>query len=153
MEQVASDGRRAFFLRMMAPGEQLGTPFGGEPYPVLLWATAETSAAQKDALGADLIASGCRYVVCAGRESAAWEEAADEAFTAQDLTDEELRERMVMTSSLVGYPPDEAAFDFIHTTNFGAHDFTRYLVVMIGDDPRLRGQLVASIREEAGATD
>jgi hypothetical protein len=153
MEQIASDGRRAFFLRVMAPGEELGSPFDGESYPVLVWATKPTKAAQKQRLCAALIASGCRYVVCGGRESAAWEEAADEAFAAQDLTDAEFRERMVMTSSLVGYPPDEAAFDLIHTTNFGEHDFIRYLVLMIGDDPRVREQLVASIREEAGATD
>jgi hypothetical protein len=153
MEQIASDGRRAFFLRVMAPGEELGSPFDGESYPVLVWATKPTKTPQKQRLCAALIASGCRYVVCGGRESAAWEEAADEAFAAQDLTDAEFRERMVMTSSLVGYPPDEAAFDLIHTTNFGEHDFTRYLVLMIGDDPRVREHLVASIREEAGAAD
>jgi hypothetical protein len=148
MEQIASDGRRTFFLRVLAPGEVLDSPFGGDPYPALVWATGRTTEAQKARLCAALIASGCRYVMCGGRESEAWEEAADEAFTAQDLTDAGFRERMVMTSSLVGYPPDEAAFDFIHTTNFGEHDFTRYVVLMIGDDARVRQQLIAAIREE-----
>jgi hypothetical protein len=152
MEQIASDGRRAFFLRVLAPGEEPGSTFGGEPYPVLLWAARPTKASQKQRLCAALIASGCRYVVCGGRESVAWEEAADEAFTAQDLTDEELRERMVMTSSLVGYPPHEAAFDLIHTTSFGEHDFTRYLVLLIGEDPKIREQLIAAIREEVTAS-
>lgn len=149
MEQIASDGRRNVFLRVLAPGDGVDAPFGGDPYPALVWATRGTTVGQKHRLCASLIASGCRYVTCGGRESAAWEEVVDEAFTAQDLTDAEFRERMVMTSSLVGYPPDEAAFDFIHTTNFGEHDFTRYLVLMIGEDARVRQQLVAAIREEA----
>ena len=86
--------------------------------------------------------------MCGGRESGAWEEVADEAFTSQDLTESQFRERLVMTASYERYPPDEVAFDFVHTTNFGTHDFLRYLVLMIGDDPRVREQLAAAIQEE-----
>lgn len=146
MEQIASDGRRTFFLRVLVPGEALDIPSDGDPYPALVWATRGTTVGQKHRLCAALIASNCRYVMCGGRESAAWEEAADEAFTAQDLTDAEFRERMVITTSYPGYPPDEVAFDFVHITNFGEHDFTRYLVLMIGEDDRVRQQLVAEIR-------
>jgi 2-polyprenyl-6-methoxyphenol hydroxylase-like FAD-dependent oxidoreductase len=151
MEQIGSDGRRTFFLRALQPGEALDPPFGGAPYPALVWGTDRTTAEQKDRLCTSLIATGCRWVVCAGRESVAWEEAADEAFTTQDLTDDEFRERMVMTSSHQGYTPDEVAFDFVHITGFGSHDFTRYLVLLIGDDAHVREQLVSSIRGEAGA--
>lgn len=147
MEQIASDGRRTVYLRVLAPGEMLDSPFEGELYPVLVWAVVRTSASQRARLCTALIASGCRYVMCGGRESAVWEEAADEAFTAQDLADAEFRERMVMTSSNPGDPPDGVAFDFVHTTDFGSHRFTRYLVLMIGADARVRKQLVAEIQE------
>ena len=148
MEQIASDSQRTFFLRVMQPGEELGSPFGGEPYPALVWATGRTTAAQKHRLCTELIASGCRYVVCGGRECGAWEEAADEAYVAQDLSDAELAEQHVMTSSHEREPADEVAFFFANHTRLGPHDFRRHLVLVIGDDPRARAALVASLREE-----
>lgn len=149
MEQIASDAVREFYLRVVQPGEALGSPFGGEPYPALVWATGRTTASQKARLGAELIASGCRYVVCGGWECAAWEEAADEAFVAQDLSDEELAERHVTTTSHEREPADEVAFFFANNVDFGPPEFRRYLVLMIGDDPRARAELVASLPAEA----
>ncbi len=151
MELIASDARREFHLRVIQPGEELGSPFGGEPYPALLWSTGRTTASQKARLCAELIASGCRYLVCGGRECAAWEEAADDAFVAQDLSDEELAERHVMTTSHEREPADDVAFFFANNLVFGTDDFRRHLVLMIGDDPRARAELVTSLREEVDA--
>jgi hypothetical protein len=150
MERIASTETREFFLRAMAPGDSLGAAFDGEAYPALVWAAARTTATQKHRLCAELIATGCRYVVCGGRESAAWEEAADDAFAAQDLPDEDLDAGHLMTSSHEYEPPDEVAFFFFHNTSFGGHDFTRFLVLMIGADAGIRERLVSAIREEAG---
>lgn len=150
MEQIASDGRRTFFLHVMQPGDALDPPFGGEAYPVLLWAAQPTSAVQKQRLAEALIAGNCRYVVCGGRESAAWEEAADVAFTGREMSDAELESLHVMTSSHEREPPDDVAFFFANNTDFGPHDFARYLVLMIGEDERARLALVASLREETG---
>lgn len=148
MEIIASDAAREFHLRTVQPGEALGSPFGGEPYPALVWATGRTTASQKGRLCAELIASGCRYAVFGGRECAAWEEAADEAFVAQDLSDEELAERHVTTTSHEREPADDVAFFFANNLMFGPGDFRRHLVLVIGDDPRPRAELVASLREE-----
>lgn len=150
MEQIASDGRRTFFLRVMQPGDALDPPFGGEAYPVLLWATGRTTAAQKQRLAEALIASNCRYVVCGGRESGAWEEAADAAFTAREMTEAALDALLVMTTSHERESPDDVAFFFANNTSFGPHDFARYLVLMIGEDERVRRALVTSLREETG---
>lgn len=151
MELIASDAGREFHLRSVQPGEALGSPFGGEPYPVLVWSAGRTTPAQKAGLCAALIASGCRYVVCGGRECAAWEEAADDAFLAQDLPDAELDARHVMTTSHEREPADDVAFFFANNVDFGPADFRHYLVLMIGDDPRARAELVASLRAETEA--
>lgn len=149
MDHIASGGGREFYLRIMAPGDELGAAFDGDPYPALIWAVEPTTPAQKHRLCAELIASGCRYVVCGGAESSAWEEAADEVFAAQELSDEELDALHVMTTSHPDEPPDEVAFFFVHNTHFGGHGFRRSLVLMIGDEPGMRGRLVDAIRRQA----
>jgi hypothetical protein len=141
LEPIASDGRRTFSLRIVQPGEVVDAPFGGSAYPALVWNTGRTTAAQRDRLCESLIAGGCRYLLFGGREAAAWEDAADEASTSPDRA--EGPDAHVMTASYAGYPPDEVAFDLVHTT-----DFANGLVLMVGDDVTVRAQLVASIREE-----
>lgn len=149
MERISSTPDRELFLRVMAPGEELGDSFDGDPYPALVWAAAETVEAQKHRLCAELIATGCRYIVCGGHDATAWEEAADEAFAAQDLPDAEFDARHVMTTSHEGEPPGEVARFFVHDTRFGGHDFRHYLVLVIGEDAGMREQLADAVREAA----
>jgi hypothetical protein len=150
MEQIASDARRAFFVRALAPGEEFAPPFDGEPYAALVWATTRRMpATQKQRIATALIASGCRYVVCGGAESESWEEAADDAYLAQDLPEPVPDEQFVMTSSHPREPEDEVAHFFVHAT--GMHrDFARYLVLLIGADDGVRARLTAAVREEVG---
>lgn len=149
MEPIASDPRRAFFLRVLAPDEALGSPFDGEPYPVLVWATRPASDAEKRRIADALIASGCRYVVCGGVECREWEHAADRAYIEQDLPEPVPDERFVMTTSHRGEPEDDVAFFFVNNTCFGDHDFARYLVLLVGEDDGVRQRLTAAIREHA----
>lgn len=146
MEPIASDGRRTVLLRVMAPGEAPESSSDGAPFPALVWAAVPTSAEQKHRLCAVLLADECRYVVCGGMEAAAWEDAADEAFAAQDLSDAESEARHVMTTSHPGESPAEVVFFLIWTTIFDEHDFTRYVVLLVGEDDRVREELVAGIR-------
>jgi hypothetical protein len=146
MEKIAEEAEREFYIRAMQPDETLGDPFDGQIYAALVWATRSTTAARKHRLCAALIASGCRYVVCGGRESVAWEEAVDEAFVAQDLSETEFQERLVMTSSHEREPMREVVFFFTIFTNLGPHDYKRYLVLMIGDDARIQGELVSTLQ-------
>jgi len=149
MEPIASDPRRAFFLRVLGPDEALGSPFGGEPYPALVWATRPAPDAEKRRLADALIATGCRYVVCGGVECWQWEHAADRAFIEQDLPEPQADERFVMTTSHRGEPEDDVAFFFVQNTCFGDHDFARYLVLLVGDHAPTRERLIAAIREHA----
>lgn len=147
MEPIASDGRRIFYLRVLAPGDGLDPPFDGDPYPALVWAVSRTTDAQKERLCTDLISSGCRYVVCGGVASELWEEAADEVAVAQDRMDIDSQAEFVMSTSRTREPIDEAAYFLVRCTNFAHHDFTRYIVLLVGGDARVREQLIASIRK------
>ncbi|HYW10957.1 MAG TPA: hypothetical protein VE871_03345 [Longimicrobium sp.] len=151
MEQIASDGRRVFHFRVLAPGEGLDPPFGGEPYAALVWAACRTTDVQKERPCTDLVESGCRYIVCGGAASEVWEEVADEVIVAQDRMDLDSPAEFVMTTSRTRETIDEAAYFLVRCTSFGHHDFTRYIVLLIGDDARVRETLIASIRAYAGA--
>lgn len=146
MERIASDARRTFHLGVLPPDEVPDPPFDGERYPVLVWATRPTTDVQKQRIARALIASGCRYVVCGGVESDAWEDAADRAYLEQDLLEPVPDDRFVMTTSHHGEPEDEVAHFFVHNTCFGDHDFTRYLVLLIGADDGVQTRLAAAVR-------
>jgi hypothetical protein len=148
MEQIASDSHRAFFIHALKPGDEPPPPFDGEPYAALVWATRPTTDPQKQRIAHALIASGCRYVVCGGAQSEAWEEAADDAYLTQDdLPDPVPRDRMVMTSSHRGEPPDEVAFFLVNNTRLH-HEFSRYLVLLVGPDGPAQDRLIEAVREE-----
>jgi hypothetical protein len=148
MQQIATDDRRAFFLQAMEPGDDLPPPFGDQPYAALVWATRPTSDVQKQRIAHALIASGCRYVVCGGAQSEAWEEAADDAYLTQDdLPDPVPQDRMVMTSSHRGEPPDEVVFFLANNTRLH-HEFSRYLVLLVGPDGPVHERLTEAVRTE-----
>lgn len=150
MERSAADAERTFFLRVLAPGETVDPPFDDEPYAVLLWATEPTSFDQKYALVSSLVAGGCRFIACGGWESAAWEDAADEAATAPDRPDPVAPLGHVTTTSHDGEPPDEVAAFLAHSSHAGPHRLAKCLVLVIGDDARVREQLVAALRAITG---
>jgi len=117
--------------------------FDGEPYAALVWATRPTSDAQKQRITHALVASGCRYVVCGGAQSEAWEEAADDAYLLQELPEDD----MVMTTSHRGEPPDEVVFFLANATRLH-RDFSRFLVLLVSPDGPVEQRLIESIREE-----
>jgi hypothetical protein len=143
MEQIASDSHRAFFFHAMDPADHLPPPSDGEPYAALVWATRPTTDAQKQRIAHALIASGCRYAVCGGAQSEAWEEAADDAY----LTQDDLPDPVVMTSSHRGEPPDEVAFYLANNTRLH-HEFSRYLVLLVGPDGPAQDRLIEAVRAE-----
>ena len=152
MQQIASDSRRAFFLHAQEPDDALPPPFDGEPYAVLVWATRPTYDAQKERIAHALLGGGCVYAVCGGAESDAWEEAVDDAWLARYVAEPGAEERSVITTSHRGEPPDEVAAFLVHATGFGEHDFSRYLVLLVGPDERVQDRLIEAVRDETGAS-
>ena len=134
---------------MLAPDEPLDPPFDDQPYAALVWATVPTTDARKQRIADALIASGCRYVVCGGVEPDSWEEAADAAYLAQDLSEAEFAERHVTTTSHRGETEGEVAFFFVHCAFIEGDDFASCLVLLIGADDRVQARLTAAVRAEA----
>lgn len=151
MQKIATDGGRSFFLHAIEPGDHLPPPFDGEPYAALVWATRPTFEAQKQRIARALVESGCRYVVCGGAESEVWEEAADDAFLAQDLADPVPGDPFGTTTSHRGEPPDEVAAFLVHAAGTGG-DLPRGLVLVVGPDELAQDRLIEAIREETGAS-
>ncbi|WP_420129964.1 DUF7684 family protein [Longimicrobium sp.] len=146
MQQIATHDRRAFVLHAMEPADALPPLFGDEPFAALVWATRPTSNAQKQRITHALIAGGCRYVVCGGAETDAWEEAADDAYLVLDLPDDDV----VMTSSHRGEPPDEVVFFLVHSARTD-RDFARCLLLVVGADAPVEERLSECVREELDA--
>lgn len=150
MQQIATDGRRTFFLHALEPADAL-PPFDGEPYAALVWATCPTFEAQKQRIAHALIDSGCAYVICGGAEAEAWEEAVDDACLAQYVAEPGAEDRFVTTTSHRGEPPDQVAAFLVHAAGAGGH-LSRCLVLLVGPDELVEERLIESIRDEVGAS-
>jgi hypothetical protein len=81
-----------------------------------------------------LLADGCRYAVCAGKQCERWHDIIDEVFVQAHLDQPEsaLDAAHVITSWHDGETPDEVAFFFILNTSFDGLQFDRYVVLHIG---------------------
>ena len=112
-------------------------PFGGEPFPCLLWHRGGFTRDAKRDLAHALIHGGCRYAVCAGVECEAWHDAFDAAFLEEHegQSEDESDRDFMMTTWHERDTIDDVAFFFVLNTNFDDHDFTRYLVLHVGDAP------------------
>jgi hypothetical protein len=60
------------------------------------------------------------------------------------------RNRCRTSVSHLGEREDEVAHFSAHNTNFGAHDFTRYLMLMIAADEDVQARLTETVRAEVG---
>jgi hypothetical protein len=105
------------------------------PYPCLLWDTrGDWTRAERDFVVTTLLDSDCRYVVSGGATCEQWHDEVDETYVARTL-DAETDERFVMTTWHTDQSVADVAFFFVWNTNFDEHDFRRFLVLQLGDDP------------------
>jgi hypothetical protein len=126
-------------------------PFPGTLFPCMIWDhNGRFRNAQRAAVANALLQAGCRYAVCGGQDCDAWHIAVDMEFVQQHAGDpDEVREAVhVMTTSHPEENPDDVAFFFVMNTNFDNHDFTRYLVLHVGDS-RVKEEVDAAVRRYA----
>lgn len=79
------DGRSHWVLRL-GQSDLPDTPFQGRPYPCLIWNHEDKLVSSE--LARALVKSGCRYAVCGGFASRAFEAAVDQAFLYEFGADE-----------------------------------------------------------------
>ena len=150
MDCIVDYQPRSYWFEVVSDLADFEPPFDGAPYPCLLWdARGGRSIDELSRLSAALVASGVRYAVCGGVQCKRWHDAIDEAFISLSLDGAEYDARFVMTSWHTDKPADDVAFFFVNNTNFDAHEFTRFLVLQLGDDPSTEQRLREAVREQA----
>ena len=128
------DGRQVW-LESLEPPYRLSLPFPMGPYVCLLWANVpNVPADQRRRLCTELIASGCRYLVCGGHECEAWHDTADDAYLAVDPSGVS-PDVHVMTTWHEGEPLKDVVFFFLNCADDGL-SHRRHLILQIGHDPR-----------------
>ena len=150
MDLIVENPPRSYWLQVLTEPADFELPFGGIPYPCLIWDTrANRSAGERLRLSRTLVASGVRYAVCGGFECEAWHDAVDEAYIELGLEGKEANEKFVMTSLHPDDSIDEVAFFFVGNTNFDNHDFAQFLVLQLGSDWATEQSLREAVREHA----
>ena len=154
MNLIVEHPPRSYWLQVLAETADFEPPFGGMPYPCLIWETrGGRSADDRLDLSRRLVASGIRYAVCGGVECEAWHHAVDEAYIELGLEGKDADDKFVMTSLHPDDPVDEVAFFFVGNTNFHDHDFTQFLVLQLGSDWATEHSLREAVREHALESD
>lgn len=142
VERIAVTGDREFWLASLRDTAEFRNPFAGEPFPCLLWASADQFADEERArLANALIAANCRYAVCGGIESEKWHDAID--FAAIRV------ERFLMTTWHDDEDEDEVVWFFVMNTNYEDFDFRRYLILDLAGNAGHASVLAAAVRRHA----
>lgn len=130
----------------------LPAPFGlDEPFVGVIWdAIGGSTEEERLAFGQKLLAAGCRYAVCGGRDGSAWDDAIDYAFVllTLDVPEAERDARFIMTTWHEGEPVEEVVWFAIHCAHFDDLSFLRWLVVIRGGDEELRQRFERAITTE-----
>jgi hypothetical protein len=151
MDRILQEGKRAYYSAAIEQPRDFHPPFGGQPYPCLLWDHAgQLTAEERSKLADALIASNCCYAVCAGVDCEAWEDSVDDVFArTSDASANVSDERHVMTTAHSNESVDDVALFFVRNTNFGEHDFHKFLILHVGGSSADRQLVVDAVRREA----
>jgi hypothetical protein len=139
------NGKQVYYTALAKPFE-FDAPFLGEVYVCILFLRDRTvTQDEQKSLSDQLVRSGCRYAVCTGHQCSSWDDSIDWAYlhTCPDFTPQD--ESFVMTS----WHEDESVAEVIYfglmNTDFDEHEFSKYLVVVVGGDDACRPELEAAI--------
>jgi len=126
---------------------EFASPFGGEPFVLLLVVVDPTvTPAERDVVSDQIVGSGCRYVCATAHECSEWDDSVDMSDIARDPEFQPQPETFVMTSWHDGDPLADVVDFAFDCTNFAGNVFTRYLVAFVGDDPKAWGECQALVR-------
>ena len=146
MELLATRDEKQIWFHELSRPYRCDVPFPGELYVCILFANDETiSNEEQAAVSEQLVRTGCRYAVCAGYECSSWDTSVDTAYIATDrsLADE----TFVMTSWHEGDSVEDVISFGLMCTDFDEHEFTRYLILFVGQRAGLRDEVMRGIQE------
>jgi hypothetical protein len=100
---------------------------------------------ERTSLSDQIVASGCRYAVCAGSKSSSWEDSIDIAY--EDSIDDALDENVVMTTSHDNESLEDIVFFFLLNKKFGNFAF---VVLFVGEDGSYLSRIQHEIEKQLG---
>lgn len=127
------------FVSTLARPYAFQAPVPGREFAAWILSHDRTqTAAERDKIATDLVASGCRYAVCSGYESSKWDDAVDLAFldTSPDFNPPD--EKFVMTSWHDQESLREVAQFFVLNTSFDFFKPAAFVIVAVGEDAGTR---------------
>ena len=151
MDVLAENEGKVYARATINRRDAFTSPFSGALFPCLIWDhDGHLTDAERSAIAKALLAAGCRYAVCDGRNCAGWHDAVDAEFVKAHIDDPKVvwESAHVMTTWHDGESPDDDAFFFVLNTAFDDYDFKLYLVLHIGTGP-IRDQVDAAVRKYA----
>jgi len=133
----------------LEPPYKTPVPGFGSPFVAIVVACDSSITPEQQAnISAQLVAMDCRYMLAWGTNASSWDDSVDIAFINTDTNFNPPDDRHVMTT----WHNDETIHDVVWfalmNTNFGSHDFHDYLALMIGANPDIESQLIATIQNQ-----
>lgn len=124
------------------------SPFKGAEFAVLIYIVDENlTKEEQETLSDQIVASGCRYAVCAGHNSSSWDDSIDMADIKRN-GGEVRDENLVMTTWHDDESLEDIVFFFLNNTSFGNFIADCLTVLVIGDDESILNDLQHETRKQ-----
>jgi hypothetical protein len=125
------------------------SPFIQGEFVALIYAADENiSDEERDALSRQIVASGCRYAVCAGYKGSSWDDSIDMADIERN-GDEVHDENLVMTTWHDDESLEDIVFFFLNNTGFDDFIAERFVVLHVGEDGSHLDQIRREIEKQS----
>jgi hypothetical protein len=136
------------FLQIKRP-YSFTSPFMEKEFVALIYAADENiSDEERDALSGQIVASGCRYAVCAGHRGSSWDESIDMADILRSGV--EVRdENLVMTTWHDDESLEDIVFFFLNNTGFDDFTAERFVVLFVGEDGSYLRQIQREVEKQS----
>lgn len=152
MKLISQQGdRRCWLLRLKPPYETRLPGFGAPFVAIIVACDSSLTPEQQANLSAQLVAMDCRYMLAWGTNASSWDDSVDMAFINTDPNFDPPSDRLVMTTWHDIETIQEVVWFALKNTNFATHDFRDYLALMVGENPEIEAELVATIKSQLAA--
>jgi hypothetical protein len=124
------------------------SPFKKAPFAALIYIDDDhISDGEQNNLSDQIVASGCRYAVCAGHNSSSWDDSIDMADIKRN-NGEVIDDNLVMTTWHENEPLEDIVFHFLKNTSFGNFVADRLLVLVVGNNESVLDNIRNEIKKQ-----
>lgn len=149
MERLVYNKNKEIWFEQLEQPYHFHAPFYGIAYVCILFNNDPfITNHDQQTISEQLVQSGCRYAVCAGKDCSTWDDSIDYAYLATDKDYNPSPETLVMTTWHDQETPEEVIDFGLHQTNFKADIAEKYLILSIGIDEDLKNTALSVIQQQ-----